>query len=965
MALTIAPNLQVIPPTASDFKFVFDRSDDGEASISLQQFKVVSTDVNGNPIRDWVVVAQQANAGWDDAIPWAAGNYHLSFAGAFAGFQYSWNMTDPPTGREAIKLHLGNMSDPSGPVHGCMGASGAFLTQAHDLLQTAGVLNQSIACEVNNNFDYSISVQSASASVNEGEDTTFTVSLSDSISKNLWVRLDIDDSNAAPQGIATYAVDYVIQPNTPGDGAVKHVLAAVNQIQGRFAGKYDKGYYVEIPEGQSQVTYKIHTLNDKPTTPPEGDESINIKINDYFVEDDYHGSFRGYYSDYLLKQNGGHGALLRGALPSSPVTILDKGNLLTAHLSGGIEGLLRTFNVTKGDVITYGFQAYSIPDKLSISGGTTSVDTGGFVSDFHSGSITAAGDTITVIVVGSSAGTAWDLDLTETAPPATSSNNGEQSTFQNFSSDSMASTFVLWPDGTMSAMDAAFAPQLASPVNATLHLDGQEGVIVPTGSEAAPVTFSVQAGHDYLIRLVGFEVTGNAGDLLDGYLKVSENGDPSAPLETHYSGLLNEPAMFFHASANATISAAAGSDDPTTGGAATVQLYDASTLHDPIVFFESTNAGVAPEGTEIDLAVHRVGDVSHAASYTLLITSDSNGSLSASDLQNGFDPIVVSFDAGQSVATAVINPLADGITEGLEGAHVSIDPSSISAESIDNAALLGLSTTTDIAVTDTGEIENTVFPTVNGAPAESSESDGHIDFKVTLSATPNVPVSLSYTTFDGTAQAGLDYTPQAGTVTFAPGQTEQTISIPLIQDGVQEPDETIQLKILDPSGLYLPNNAVVYSVAGTIHDSAAQFEYHSTYDPQGRLDTATVIDHGTGNTYFTDYDQGDTFPWTTAISGYGPDGKLDYVTMKMDNGQTFYTDYNQNGSNPWAMAITGYDDHDRLDYVTTINRDGSSAYTDYDQENSRPDQYSVHFYDPSNKLVHSFVQFDNGFQLAT
>ncbi len=964
MPLSVAPNLQITPSTADDFKFVIDRRDDGGATITLQQ-KI------GNL---WINVAQQTNAGWDDAIPWPQGPHHLVFGGAFAKFQYSWNMTDDPPNRQGIKLHYGSEFDPSGAVHGCIGANKAFLTSAHDILSAAHVLNDAILCEVNNDFNYSISINSASSSVKEGEDTTFTVSLSDSISKDLWVRIDIDDTANPPQGIPTYGIDYIIQPLNLDPtiyGAVKQVTVPYYSAPDtKYAGQFAKGYYVEIPRGQSQVTYTLHTRSDgPPTTPPEGDEIVKLKITDYFVEDDYngtaaHGQPRGYYSDQVLKQHGGHGVLLQGALPDSPVTIIDQGNLLTAHLSGGIEGLLRNFNVTKGDIITYGFEAYTVPDKLSISGGTTSVDTGGFVSGFHSGSFTAASDTITVIVVGSSAGTAWDLDLSETAPPPASNGGGGAASSFAAGAPLMASTFMLWPDGTLSAIESTLTAQVA-PANATLHLDGQETVTVPTGAEAAPVSFSVQGGHDYLIRLVGFEVTGNVADLLDGYLKVSEDGDLSPPLETHYSDLLNEPALFFHATASATISVAAGSDDSASGGAATVELYDASTLHDPIVFLETADTGVTPEGDEINLALHRIGDVSHAASYTLLITPDNSGSLSASDLQDGFNSIVINFEAGQSIAAAEINTVNDGVAEGVETAHVSIDPTSLSAESIDNATLLGLSITTKISVVDNAEIEDVVFPVASAAPAEGSESDGHIDFKVTLSATPNVPVSLSYTTFDGTANAGQDYTPQAGTITFAVGQTEQTISIPLIQDGIQETDETVQLKILDPSGLFLPNNAVVYSVDGTIHDSASQFEYQSTYDSQGRLDTATVKDHASGNTYFTDYDQGDTFPWSTAISGYGPDGKLDYVTMKMDNGQTFYTDYNQNGANPWAMAITGYDAQDRLDYVTVINKDGSSAFTDYDQANTRPDQYGVYYYDQSNNLIHSFVQLDNGFHLVS
>src|SRR5207248_1425379 len=45
---------------------------------------------------------------------------------------------------------------------------------------------------------------------------------------------------------------------------------------------------------------------------------------------------------------------------------------------------------------------------------------------------------------------------------------------------------------------------------------------------------------------------------------------------------------------------------------------------------------------------------------------------------------------------------------------------------------------------------------------------------VTLSAASPTPVSVAYATADGSA-TGADYSPQAGTVTFAPGQTSRRI----------------------------------------------------------------------------------------------------------------------------------------------------------------------------------------------
>jgi hypothetical protein len=47
--LSNTPTLTTANPVASDFKFVFDRSDDGEASIALMQ-KETTTDAQGHTV---------------------------------------------------------------------------------------------------------------------------------------------------------------------------------------------------------------------------------------------------------------------------------------------------------------------------------------------------------------------------------------------------------------------------------------------------------------------------------------------------------------------------------------------------------------------------------------------------------------------------------------------------------------------------------------------------------------------------------------------------------------------------------------------------------------------------------------------------------------------------------------------------------------------------------------------------
>lgn len=62
-------------------------------------------------------------------------------------------------------------------------------------------------------------------------------------------------------------------------------------------------------------------------------------------------------------------------------------------------------------------------------------------------------------------------------------------------------------------------------------------------------------------------------------------------------------------------------------------------------------------------------------------------------------------------------------------------------------------------------------------------------FSVRLSGPSSRVVTVDFTTLDGTAQAGTDYTAQTGTLTFPLGSTEQTISVPVVGDTIFERTE--------------------------------------------------------------------------------------------------------------------------------------------------------------------------------
>jgi probable HAF family extracellular repeat protein len=92
-------------------------------------------------------------------------------------------------------------------------------------------------------------------------------------------------------------------------------------------------------------------------------------------------------------------------------------------------------------------------------------------------------------------------------------------------------------------------------------------------------------------------------------------------------------------------------------------------------------------------------------------------------------------------------------------------------------------------------------------------------FTVTLSKAASVPIPVTFSTFDGSAAAGSDYVATSGTLTFAPGETTKTITVPVIGDPVYEFDEQFYVRLSSTS----PYAVFDISVGtGTIHSGVPQ-----------------------------------------------------------------------------------------------------------------------------------------------
>jgi aryl-phospho-beta-D-glucosidase BglC (GH1 family) len=100
------------------------------------------------------------------------------------------------------------------------------------------------------------------------------------------------------------------------------------------------------------------------------------------------------------------------------------------------------------------------------------------------------------------------------------------------------------------------------------------------------------------------------------------------------------------------------------------------------------------------------------------------------------------------------------------------------------------------------------FPTAGGAGTPGTP----LTFTVTLSAASATPVTAAYATADGTAKAGVDYTATSGTLSFAPGQTTQSITVGVLNDAALTAGETFSVVLSSPSGATIAQGSGVGTI---------------------------------------------------------------------------------------------------------------------------------------------------------
>jgi hypothetical protein len=136
--------------------------------------------------------------------------------------------------------------------------------------------------------------------------------------------------------------------------------------------------------------------------------------------------------------------------------------------------------------------------------------------------------------------------------------------------------------------------------------------------------------------------------------------------------------------------------------------------------------------------------------------------------------------------------------------------------------------------------------------AEGSNGVVNAVFTVTMGGPQSQAVTVDFTTQDGTALAGQDYTATNGTLTYAAGVTIQNIIVPLTPDGPAEPEESFSIVLGNPV------NGSINKGTGTCLITEARID-------QIRLDTVITFHTVPGRRYAVEVTT-DMQTWT-AVTG--------------------------------------------------------------------------------------------------
>lgn len=252
----------------------------------------------------------------------------------------------------------------------------------------------------------------------------------------------------------------------------------------------------------------------------------------------------------------------------------------------------------------------------------------------------------------------------------------------------------------------------------------------------------------------------------------------------------------------------------------TVTIYDNDAP--PTVSFKS--AAVSVNEAAGTAAVQLQLSATSFETVAVQVTSSNQTATAGADF--GLVNEVVSFVPGSKTAVLTVPITNDTMLEPAETLLLTLSNA--------QSATLGALTEATVTIADNDSPPTVAFEL---AAYEFTENSGSPVVNVVLSSPSLATVTVNYAGVNGTAVAGADYTGLNGTLTFNPGVTSLPLPLSLLDDNLEENNETFSLTLSGPAGATLgtPSSVNVLILDNEVPPAAQFLAHNQTVDEDAGL----------------------------------------------------------------------------------------------------------------------------------
>ena len=204
------------------------------------------------------------------------------------------------------------------------------------------------------------------------------------------------------------------------------------------------------------------------------------------------------------------------------------------------------------------------------------------------------------------------------------------------------------------------------------------------------------------------------------------------------------------------------------------------------------------------------------------------------------------------------------------------------------------------------KVEGTSNPEVLISISDATATEGTdatADFVVSLSRSWSRTITVDYLTlFTVSATPGVDYQHQAGTLVFQPGETSKIISVPIIDDTVNDSGETFDVLLYEAIGADLGDDTATGTILNTEvltgsfenvpaeHDGSTAFSFDAVFNSEIAIGYAAMRDHAftvtNGDVTRARRNNGQNDSWEITVTPSGNDAVTVTLPGNRDCGTT-------------------------------------------------------------------------------